>query len=240
MVRDAARPEAPDGQSSTPGGALTALLAGATGLVGGECLRGLLASERYSTVVVVTRRDLGERARHPKLKQYVTDFAQLGELRPRLRADHVFCALGTTMRKAGSRAAFREVDFEYPLQLARLARAEGARHFSLVSAVGADRRSPFYYSRVKGELEGALTGMDWSSLAIFRPSLIEGQRAEVRPLERVSASLLRLAPPAWRPVAATDIAGAMLAVALESPPGVTVIESRGIPARVHAHSAQSH
>jgi uncharacterized protein YbjT (DUF2867 family) len=210
---------------------LTALLAGATGLVGSVCLRRLLASPRYATVIVVTRRDLGVEARHPKLRQHVTDFAQLEGLRPQLRADHVFCALGTTMRKAGSRAAFREVDLEYPLQLARLARTEGATHFSLVSAVGADRRSAFHYSRVKGELEDALAAMDWPSLAIFRPSVIEGQRAEVRPLERVSGSLLRLAPPAWRPVAANDIAGAMVAVALQSPPGVTIVESRDIADR---------
>ena len=173
---------------------LTALLAGATGLVGGECLRSLLASERYSAVIVVTRRDIGERARHPKLKQYVTEFAQLGDLRSKLRAHHVFCALGTTLRKAGSRRAFREVDFEYPLRLAQLARMEGATHFSIVSAVGANARSPFFYSRVKGEVEDALLGMNWPSLAIFRPSLIAGTRAESRPLERVSESLLRLAP----------------------------------------------
>ncbi len=189
-------------------------------------------------MVVVTRRDLGADGRHPKLRQHVTDFSKLEALRPQLRADHVFCALGTTMRKAGSRAAFREVDFEYPLQLARLARTEGATHFSLVSAVGADRRSPFHYSRVKGELEDALAAMDWPSLAIFRPSVIEGPRVEVRPLERVSGNLLRLAPPAWRPVAATDIAGAMMAVALQSPPGVTIVESRHIADR--ARQADGH
>ena len=135
------------------------------------------------------------------------------------------------MSKAGSRDAFREVDLEYPLRLARIARANGATHFSLVSAVGADRRSAFYYSRVKGELEDALVGMDWPSLAIFRPSVIEGERSESRPLERLSGRLLRLAPPAWRPVAASDIAAAMIAVALESKPGVTVVESRDIAAR---------
>ncbi len=117
------------------------------------------------------------------------------------------------------------------MRLARIARANGATHFSLVSAVGADRRSAFYYSRVKGELEDALVGMDWPSLAIFRPSVIEGERSESRPLERLSGRLLRLAPPAWRPVAASDIAAAMIAVALESKPGVTVVESRDIAAR---------
>jgi len=211
----------------------TALIVGATGLVGGECLRRLLAHAAWSTVIALTRRDIGGVC--PKLRQLVTDFAALESHRDQLVADHVFCALGTTMRKAGSRAAFREVDLEYPLRLARLARANGATHYSLVSAVGADRRSLFYYSRVKGDVEDALIGMDWPSLAIFRPSVIEGERGESRPLERLSGRLLRLAPPAWRPVAAGDIAAAMIAVALESPPGVTVVESRDISALVPTH-----
>ena len=209
----------------------TALIAGATGLVGGECLRRLLAHPAWTTVVVPTRRDVGVERMSPKLRQVLTDFAALEDHRDQLVADHVFCALGTTMRKAGSRAAFREVDLEYPLRLARLARANGARHFSLVSAVGADRRSAFHYSRVKGELEEALIAMGWPSLAIFRPSVIEGKRSEVRPLERLSGSLLRLAPHAWRPVAAADIASAMVTVALEEPPGITIVESRSIPER---------
>ena len=108
-------------------------------------------------------------------------------------------------------------------------RANGAKHFSLVSALGADRRSAFYYSRVKGELEEDLRRMDWPSLAIFRPSVIEGARTESRPLECLSARLLTLAPPAWRPAAAAEIAAAMIAVALASPPGVTIVESRDIP-----------
>ena len=211
----------------------TALLAGATGLVGGECLRRLLAHPAWTSVIALTRRDLAGDAPPAKLRQVVTDLSRLESVAAQLTAEHVFCALGTTMRKAGSRAAFREVDLEYPLRLARLALANGARHFSLVSAVGADRRSTFYYSRVKGELEEALIGMDWPSLAIFRPSLIEGERAESRPFERWSGRLLRHAPPAWRAVRAADIAAAMISVALESPPGVTVVESRDIGSRAH-------
>jgi uncharacterized protein YbjT (DUF2867 family) len=213
---------------------LTALVAGASGLVGGECVKRLLASDAWDRVVVLTRRDLDGLARRPKVRQVVADFARLDEVREELRADHVFCALGTTIRKAGSQAKFREVDCEYPLRLARLARAGGARHFSIVSALGASRSSPFFYSRVKGEVEEGLRSMGWPSLAIFRPSVIAGDRGESRPLERVSQQLLRLAPATWRSVAATDIAAAMLAVALVSPPGVTVVESRDIAARAHA------
>jgi uncharacterized protein YbjT (DUF2867 family) len=212
-------------------GNLTALLAGASGLVGGECLKRLIETPEYRRVIVVTRRDLGEPARHPKVSQRVIDFDHLGDDRDELRANHVFCALGTTIRKAGSKARFRRVDYEYPLRLAQLARMNDARHFSIVSALGASRSSPFFYSRVKGEVEQGLRAMRWPSLAIFRPSVIAGERAESRPLERVSEHLLRLAPATWRPVAASDIAAAMVAVAIESPPDVTIIESRDIPAR---------
>jgi uncharacterized protein YbjT (DUF2867 family) len=218
---------------------LTALLAGASGLVGGECLSKLVASAAYGRVVVVTRRDLGERARHPKVRQVVTGFDRLADVRANLGADHVFCALGTTIAKAGSKAKFREVDCEYPLRLAQLSREGGASHFSIVSALGASRSSPFFYSRVKGEVEQALRGMGWPSLAIFRPSVIAGERGESRPLERVSEHLLRFAPATWRPVAATDIAAAMVAVALACPPGITVLESRDIPSKARGSAATS-
>jgi uncharacterized protein YbjT (DUF2867 family) len=213
---------------------LTALVAGASGLVGGECLKRLLASATYDRVVVLTRRDLGPRAKHSKIRQVVVEFDRLGDVREQLHADHVFCALGTTIGKAGSQAKFREVDCEYPLRLAKLARKEGAGHFSIVSALGASRSSPFFYSRVKGEVEEGLRAMGWPSLAIFRPSMIGGERAESRPLERLSQHLFALVPGTWRTVDASDIAAAMVAVAAQSPPGVTVVESRDIPARARA------
>jgi uncharacterized protein YbjT (DUF2867 family) len=207
---------------------LTAILAGATGLVGGECLKQLLASPRYGRVVVVARRELDPGLRHEKLREVVVEFSRLGDARSRLRGDHVFCALGTTIRKAGSQQRFREVDYEYPLRLAQLALKNGARHFSVVSALGASRSSPFFYSRVKGEMEEGLRQMGWPSLAVLRPSVIAGDRAESRPLERLGEHLLRFAPATWRPVAASDIAAAMIATALQEPPGVTVLESRQI------------
>jgi uncharacterized protein YbjT (DUF2867 family) len=206
----------------------TAVLAGATGLVGGECLRQLLASPRYERVVVVTRRKLDPGLRHDKLRELVVDFARLGDVRSRLRGDHFFCALGTTIRKAGSQQRFREVDCEYPLRLAQFTLGNGARHCSVVSALGASRSAPFFYSRVKGEMEEGMRRMGWPSLAILRPSVIAGERAESRPLERLSGHLLRFAPATWRPVAASDIAATMIATALREPAGVTVIESRDI------------
>jgi uncharacterized protein YbjT (DUF2867 family) len=198
--------------------------------VGGELLRQLVASDAYSRVVVVTRRDLGDAARARKVRQVVVEFDELGREPGELQADDVFCALGTTIRKAGSKEKFREVDFEYPLRLAQLARKAGARHFAIVTALGASRTSPFFYSRVKGEVEEALRQLRWPSLTIVRPSVIAGERGESRPLERLSERVLRIAPATWRPVHARDIAGAMIQSALRSPAGVTVIESRDIPA----------
>jgi uncharacterized protein YbjT (DUF2867 family) len=216
---------------------LTAVLAGATGLVGGECLTRLLASKRYRRVVVVTRRALESDGRRRKLESVVTDFDRLDEVATQLAGDHVFCALGTTIRKAGSQARFRVVDHDYPLRLAEITRRQGARHFSLVSALGASRSSPFFYSRVKGELEDDLRRMGWPSLAMFRPSVIAGERGESRPLERLGERLLRLAPATWRPVEAGDIAAAMVATALDEPAGVRVVESRDIAAVAAGFSA---
>ena len=216
----------------------TALVAGASGLVGGECLRLLLASDRYARVVVLTRRALPlADASAQKVEQVVTDFARLDAVADRLRADHVFCALGTTIRKAGSQARFREVDFEYPRRLAEIALRHGARHCSLVSSAGASQASAFFYSRVKGELEDSLRRMGWPSLCLVRPSVILGERAEARPFERLAQHALRYAPGAWRSVPASDIAAAMLATALREPAGVTVIESRDISKRAEAAKA---
>ena len=206
----------------------TALIAGASGLVGGECLQRLLASAAYSTVTVVTRRSLGAAAKHAKIREIVVDFAQLERVRADLRADHVFCALGTTIRKAGSQAKFRQVDFEYPRRFAELALANGAKHFSLVSALGASSKSGVFYSRVKGQLEDALRAMNWPSLCLVRPSVIAGDRPESRPLERLGETLLRFGPASYRPVEVGRIAAAMIATAQREPRGVTIIESREI------------
>ena len=209
----------------------TEVLAGASGLVGGECLDCLLARPEYGEVIVLVRRELGAAARHPKVRQIVTDFSELDSIGSALAGEHVFCALGTTIRKAGSQQSFREVDYEYPRRLAELARRRGARHFSVVSALGASPGSPFFYSRVKGELEQALQLMDWPSLGVFRPSLIAGERTESRPLEKLGERLLRFAPAGWSPVEAREIARAMVALALKEPRGVTIVESREIARR---------
>jgi uncharacterized protein YbjT (DUF2867 family) len=189
-------------------------LAGATGLVGRDILEGLLADASVAAVHALGRREPG--VIHPKLTPHVTDFAALPTLPP---LDEVYLALGTTIKAAGSQAAFRAVDFDANLAVARAALAAGARRAGLVSAMGADAKSRVFYSRVKGELEGALTRLAFDGLVIARPSLLVGDREALgqpgRTAERaataVSKLLGALVPANYRPVAAADVARALLA-----------------------------
>jgi uncharacterized protein YbjT (DUF2867 family) len=208
----------------------TALLAGATGLVGSALLPLLLASERYAKVIVVGRRPVA--VQHPKLVQVVTELSQLEAVRLRLIADDVYCCLGTTMRQAGSKAAFYEVDFLHVVKLAALTAANFASQFLVVSSMGADADSRFYYNRVKGEMEAAVRQAPFRAIHIFRPSLLLGERTAPRLGERLGAFFLKLASPLlrgnwrhYRPVAATTVAQAMLRAAEDDGGGIRVHES---------------
>jgi uncharacterized protein YbjT (DUF2867 family) len=161
----------------------TALLLGASGLTGEQCLLQLLASDRYSKVTVVVRRPLS--IAHKKLHTVITDFKNTAGLKTELKANDVFCCMGTTIAKAGSQAAFRIVDFDIPSQLAALALAEGAGQFILCSSMGASTASPVFYSRVKGELEEAVSQMGFKAVHIFRPSILLGNRKEQRTGEAI-------------------------------------------------------
>jgi uncharacterized protein YbjT (DUF2867 family) len=211
----------------------TALLVGATGLVGGHCLRLLLADDDWSQVVVLARRRLA--ATHPKLVARLVDFDRLGQLSGFPRVTDVFCTLGTTIAKAGSRPEFYKVDFTYVVETARLAAVSGARQFLLVSALGADPASSIFYSRVKGEAEEAVRTLPLPALQIFRPSFLAGERAEARPLEKIgvaafSALSFGMVGPLrrYRPVEAADVARAMLEVARREAPGAHVYDSERI------------
>lgn len=209
-------------------GGKTAWLAGATGLIGSSLLNELLSQDWYERVVALVRRSTG--VHHPRLVERIVDFSSLNadEFAP---VDDVFCALGTTIKKAGSPARFREVDFEYPLKLARAAKNAVAQQFLLVSSVGANAKSSNFYLRVKGELEAALRDEGFDSLHIFRPSILVGKRAESRPGERlgiiagqVIAPLLIGSSRKYRPIRASDVAKAMVAAAHKFLPGVHVHE----------------
>jgi uncharacterized protein YbjT (DUF2867 family) len=201
----------------------TAVVAGASGLVGGCLLRQLLADLDYGRVVSLGRRTLD--VRHPKLEQQVVDFLALERLEHFPRADDVFCCLGTTLRKAGSQEAFRQVDHDAVVALARAARAAGATRFLHVSSLGAHPRSRFFYNRVKGETERDVAALGFPAAISFRPSLLDGARQEVRVAERLGLTVARgLAPLLGRygPTPAEAVAAAMVREAKETRAGAWV------------------
>lgn len=202
------------------------LIAGATGLVGSHALALALADSRVSGVVAPTRRPLPP---HPKLLNPVTDFTPFPAESGWLAVDGVACALGTTAKRAGSAEAFRAVDLDLPLAIARAARDRGARSFALVSSTGANPRSRFLYPRTKGELEEALRAPGYPSLTILRPGLLGGARAEFRPAERAAAVILGLLGPALprslRISPAEKVAARLLDAAVTAAPGVHVVEA---------------
>jgi uncharacterized protein YbjT (DUF2867 family) len=212
------------------GGMRTALIAGASGLVGRYLLDQLTGAPEYGRVVAVGRRPLD--VEHAKLTEVVARFDALEKLPEPLRGDDAFCCLGTTIKRAGSRAAFRAVDHGAVLAFAWAARRGGAKRFFLVSSMGADVESRFFYTRLKGETEQALAVMGFETLAIFRPSLLLGPRSEYRLGERLSAAGLALARPflvgGWRKyrgIHAATVARAMARAAAGHATGMRVLES---------------
>ena len=158
----------------------TVLLLGATGLVGGHVLARLLRDDTCGRIVTLTRSPVHGSEGGAKLDARIVDFDNPAAWLDQVAADQTICALGTTIKKAGSREAFRRVDFHYPLTIARALVEKGCRHFLLVSAMGADAHSRVFYNRVKGELETDLLGLGFDSVSIFRPSLLLGDRQEFR------------------------------------------------------------
>jgi uncharacterized protein YbjT (DUF2867 family) len=204
-----------------------AVLLGASGLVGGFCLQALLADSSCVQITLLNRREL-EIAPHPRLVQKVVSFEKFSP-EDFAGAGDIFCALGTTMRKAGSKQACRLVDLDYPLAAAKAARQAGARRFLLVSSVGADSGSNNFYLRTKGELEQQLSALGFSAIHIFRPSLLLGRRKEFRLGERVMmavAPLLNLplvgSLRRYRAISAETVGQAMPAAAKKEDAGVFI------------------
>jgi uncharacterized protein YbjT (DUF2867 family) len=222
--------------SPPPRNSRSALLAGASGLVGRALLSVLLDSPRYRRVHLLLRRPVPDLGPHPKLTAAVVDFEHLPALSP---VDDVFIALGTTIKAAGSRAAFRRVDFDAVLSTARAGRDAGAKRLLVVSALGADASSGVYYNRVKGEMQQAVVELGYDSVVIAQPSLLIGDRAALGQSRRTGEEwALRLLRPAlpWmprsvRPIRADAVARAMLQAALAARPGVTVLGSSEMQSR---------
>lgn len=202
------------------------LLVGSSGLVGREVLRLALADRLVEEVIAPVRSEIPD---HPKLLAPLVDFDELPQDADWWDVDAVICTLGTTMRAAGSREAFRKVDHGYSIEVARIARRRGAKTFVLNSAIGANTRSAFFYNRTKGELERDLECLEFRSLVLVRPGLIGGNRAEHRPMERLAIALSRALAPVlplrWRINPSECIALALLAAALDPTPGRRLIES---------------
>ena len=215
----------------------TALLAGATGLIGRSLLRLLETSEQYTRVHVLVRRAVTGIEAHPKVNFHSVDFSHLAQPFPKV--DDVYIALGTTIKVAGSEAAFRQVDFDFVLNTARAARAAGARRLAVVSALGADATSRVFYNRVKGEMQGALAGLGYESVVIAQPSLLMGDRAALgQPVRsgevwatRLFTPVMWMVPKGVRPIQASAVASAMLAALLAAKPGLRFLSSAQMQAR---------
>ena len=214
-----------------------ALIAGATGLVGNLCLRRTCASDVYRAVIAWGRRapDFTD----PKLQAISGDLNH-PEFAVYAPTD-AFCALGTTIKVAGSEAAFRLVDLTYVTQFAAAAKAAGATRFVLVSALGADPQSRVFYNRVKGEAEAAIRALGFATTVVLRPSLLVGARTTARPLERASIVAGSIAAPfmvgplrKYRPIQASLVASAMVDAARGAPPGYSIIESDRIGSHKYA------
>ncbi len=211
----------------------TALLVGATGLIGRQLLTKLLHVPYYDKVIVLTRSSL--HIVHTKLTEIKFNFDKPDA--SVVVADDIFCCLGTTIKKAGSKEAFRKVDLEYPLMVAEIAQRNGAEKFLIVSAMGASKDSSFFYNQVKGEVEEKLISLKYPSIHVFRPSLLLGNREEARLGEKMGAIFSSILKPfmmgslkKYRAVDSAKVANAMLAFAKKSEKGVFIHESDALQA----------
>lgn len=208
----------------------TALLAGATGLIGSYLLPQLLENSSYDKVIVLSRKPL--LINHPKVEVRIVTLDSLSEAASTLKADDWFCTLGTTIKAAGSREAFRRVDYEYPLALGQQAAVSGAKQFLIVTAIGASPGSSIFYSRIKGEVERDLRALSIPIVHLFRPSQLLGKRKELRRGERLASFLMKGLNPLlrgslskYRAIQAEVVASAMI-YAVNQPllPGIHVYE----------------
>jgi uncharacterized protein YbjT (DUF2867 family) len=218
----------------------TALLLGATGLVGSEVLTRLAADTAYEKITAFVRRP--SLAPTAKVTEVVVDYDQPDSYLSHLAVSDVFCCLGTTIKQAGSQAAFRRVDLEIPLALAKQSFAAGAKRYLIVTAVGADAKSATFYSRVKGELENELRALPFpEGLKIFHPSLLLGNRAEPRFGEKIATVVMSAAKPLlagklmrFRAITGAQVASAMIHVAKRSASGLEIYEGAKLFAAAEA------
>ncbi|MBP1933345.1 NAD-dependent epimerase/dehydratase family protein [Ammoniphilus resinae] len=210
-----------------------ALILGSTGLVGSHLLDLLLQDEQYEQVMVIVRNRL--EIPHPKIQQVVVeDLSQMNQYKDCFHVDDVFCCLGTTMKKAKTKERFKRVDYDLPYLAASISKKEGVQRFLLISSMGADVHSRFFYNRVKGEAEKSIQALHLPAFFIFRPSLLLGKRKESRLGERISGWISKplsfLMKQKYRPIQAADVASAMHKMAQTYLPGTQIFENDQIHA----------
>ena len=208
----------------------TAVVAGSTGLVGELLVNFLTQSAAYEAVTAIVRK--GSSKIYDEAFTVEVDYEQLSEYAEELKADVVFCCLGTTIKKAGSRKGFHTVDFTFPLELAKIAAKNKSRQFNIITATGAYSKSLFYYNRVKGDIEKEIVKLGIPSINIFRPSLLLGERDEKRRGEEIGAQIAKVLHPfmigrlkKFRAIQASEVANAMVNVSLMEQNGVKIFES---------------
>jgi uncharacterized protein YbjT (DUF2867 family) len=207
--------------------AKVALLAGSTGLIGSQLLDLLLNDNHYSSVIAISRKPIA--TVNAKLTNLVCELRDLSNYKNQLKADDIFCCLGTTIKKAKSKEAFRAIDLDAPLLLAKISKEQGAKRFLLVSSLGASKNSSIFYNQVKGEVEEAIKQVGFDSLHILRPSLLLGPRKEERSGEDAAKFIYKIfsfiVPKKYQAIESIQVARAMVAFAQEERPGGFVHES---------------
>ncbi len=210
----------------------TALVAGCSGLIGSQLLNLLLNDSGYSRIIAISRTPLD--FTHAKLKNVVLDFDRLKENAADLACDDIFCCLGTTIKKVKTKEAFRKVDFEYPLELAKVGKELGAEKYLLVSALGANKNSSIFYNQVKGEVEEAIAKVGFPTLHIFRPSLLVGPRLEQRSGEEAAKWVYKIfgfmIPSKYSAIESIKVARAMISFSQSADRGVCIHESKTLQA----------
>jgi len=206
---------------------MKAILVGASGAIGRCLLQDLLNDSNYKEVLILVRRKSD--IEHPKLKQLVIDFNRLSDYSAELKGDAVFCCLGTTKSQTPDQKEYLKIDYQYPLDIAWMAYTNGAQSYHLVSAMGADKNSSFFYNRTKGEVESELKTVPFKSIHIYRPSLLDGKRTQKRFGESVLNSLMQLINPllmgSWkkyRSIKVESVAKVMLAQSLNDQKGIFI------------------
>jgi uncharacterized protein YbjT (DUF2867 family) len=211
----------------------TALVLGASGLVGTELVQVLLQDESYAKIHLLVREPLA--INHKLCEQHVVNFDELDKYQDLFQVTDIFCCLGTTIKRAKSKEAFRKVDYHYPVEAAKLAKKFDVQKYLIITAMGASSKSPFFYSQVKGEVEEALKGLALPSVHIFRPSLLVGDRNEHRLREKIAEKIsglfntIMVGPlRPYRSIQAKRVAEAMAAIAMSNKTGFHVYHSHEI------------